>query len=659
MSEWIDFSVYTAFIAAIWGWLPSWGTRFTVARWLRDRNPEWVAAHPDVIAKVSDSPWFRRICRTWSVISVTVLLALQLELWAPAALAGAKWEALKDANAVLMFPGCVFLLGCGILFGRWVEKHVPVAPRRQATLERRHLSDFVPGWARTATYGAIVLHVAAWLAVAALQRYSTPDFWGRFAVNMAMPVIFFFVVQLGVNRRPGAMDRIIGPTYRRFEVRFAFGLQLIPPIGGAVRIYEEVAATTLTDVNRLMHLAIPFMIVTWTIWLARMSRHIPGDATPLGRRGMRVTGVVALAAVMTLSGSAVHAQDLAGAWQGTINPGKELRLVFVIANTEGGALRATMHSIDQGGQAIAATATLQGTTVRMGVAAINGTFEGRLSADATSIIGALSQGGGSLPLTLVRATRDTAWPIPGPPVPMAADAPITFEVATIKPSNPDTPMGKLFTVKGRQVLTINTTAVDLIAFAYGVHARQISGGPEWMRAEKYDVTGQPDAQGVPNERQLRGMVQKLLEDRFTLTIHRETKELGVYAITIGTGGPKLARNETNPDGLPSLLFRGLGVLPAVNASMADFAGVMQTAVLDRPVVDRTGLPGRYDFTLTWTADESQFAALGVRVPPPSGDPNAPPGLFTAIQEQLGLKLESTNAPVSVLVVDRVEKPSEN
>ena len=93
--------------------------------------------------------------------------------------------------------------------------------------------------------------------------------------------------------------------------------------------------------------------------------------------------------------------------------------------------------------------------------------------------------------------------------------------------------------------------------------------------------------------------------------------------------------------------------------MVDFAGLMQTAVLDRPVVDQTGLSGRFDFTLTWTPDESQFGGLGVKVPPPTDDPAAPPGLFTAIQEQVGLKLESTRAPVEVFVVDRVEKPSEN
>ena len=77
------------------------------------------------------------------------------------------------------------------------------------------------------------------------------------------------------------------------------------------------------------------------------------------------------------------------------------------------------------------------------------------------------------------------------------------------------------------------------------------------------------------------------------------------------------------------------------------------------MVDQTNLQGRFDFTLTWTPDESQFAGMGARVPPPTGDPAAPPGLFTAIQEQLGLRLESTKAPAEVLVIDRVDKPSEN
>jgi uncharacterized protein (TIGR03435 family) len=261
-------------------------------------------------------------------------------------------------------------------------------------------------------------------------------------------------------------------------------------------------------------------------------------------------------------------------------------------------------------------------------------------------------------MTLARATKETAWALPSPPKAMAADAPLVFEVATIKPSIPDAP-GKLFTVRGRDVMTINTTLSDLITFAYNVHTRQISGGPSWMDTEKFDVTGRPQADGQPNDRQLRGLVQNLLEDRFKLAVHRDKKELPAYVIVVGTNGPRLTRNDTNPNGLPSLLFKGLGMLPAVNASMSDFARVMQTAVLDRPVVDRTGIQGRYDFTLTWTPDDSQFRSMGVRVPPPSNDANAPPGLFTAIQEQLGLKLESTDAPVEVIVIDRVEKPSAN
>ena len=121
----------------------------------------------------------------------------------------------------------------------------------------------------------------------------------------------------------------------------------------------------------------------------------------------------------------------------------------------------------------------------------------------------------------------------------------------------------------------------------------------------------------------------------------------------------LTKSAGDPNGLPALIFRQLGVLPVQNATMGDFAGVMQSAVLDRPVVDQTGLTGRYDFTLRWTPDETQFAGMGIRVPPPTGDASAAPGLFTAIQEQLGLKFEATKAPVDVLVVDRAERPSDN
>ncbi len=223
-----------------------------------------------------------------------------------------------------------------------------------------------------------------------------------------------------------------------------------------------------------------------------------------------------------------------------------------------------------------------------------------MNADGNSITGTWTQGPKPLPLNLNRATTETAWVIPEPPAPpkpMAADANPVFEVATIKPSRPEA-QGKAFQVKGRQFFTFNTSLIDLITFAYGVHARQITGGPAWMESEKYDLAAQPEGEGQPNDRQWKTMFQKLLADRFQLGFHRDKKELSVYAIVVGKSGPKLTKSGGDPTGLPGLFFRGLGNLPARNATMADFAGVMQSAVLDRPVVDQTGLTGRKSSSLT-------------------------------------------------------------
>jgi uncharacterized protein (TIGR03435 family) len=118
-------------------------------------------------------------------------------------------------------------------------------------------------------------------------------------------------------------------------------------------------------------------------------------------------------------------------------------------------------------------------------------------------------------------------------------------------------------------------------------------------------------------------------------------------------------SQADPKSLPGLGFRALGAMNAQNATMADLASLFQTAVLDRPVVDQTGLNGHFDFQLNWTPDESQFSGMGVRVPPPSDKPDAPPGLAIALQDQLGLKLTATKTMVDVLVIDKVEKPSAN
>jgi uncharacterized protein (TIGR03435 family) len=361
--------------------------------------------------------------------------------------------------------------------------------------------------------------------------------------------------------------------------------------------------------------------------------------------------------------------DIVGTWQGTLHvaaaanhPEINLRIVNKITRGSDGKLAVSDYSIDQGGGEMkASSASFEDGVFKYAIQAIDGSYEGKMSADGKSIAGSWTQGPGPLPLLLERATPETAWTIPPPPVrlpPMSADANPSFEVATVKPSQPDRP-GKLFGVRGNHFTTINTTLTDLITFAYGVQQKQVVGQPDWMDKDKWDIEAQPDVPGAPNKQQVATMVQKLLADRFQLKFHKDTKELSAYILTIAKGGQKMTAGSTDPNQLPALFFRGLGVLTVQNATMQDFAGLMQTAVLDRPVVDQTALPGKWNFLLKWTPDESQFGGMGVKVPPPSDAADAPPPLFTAIQEQIGLKLEAGKAQVPVLVIDKVEKPSAN
>jgi hypothetical protein len=155
---------------------------------------------------------------------------------------------------------------------------------------------------------------------------------------------------------------------------------------------------------------------------------------------------------------------------------------------------------------------VDGSTVKMSIKMIGGTFEGKLSGDGKTIDGNWSQGPSPMALTLARATPETEWTIPAapPPVPaMAADADPSLEVATIKPSDPSR-QGKGFGFRGTHFMTFNTNMNDLIAFAYGLHSKQIIDAPPWFGTELYDIDGVPDAPGRPNLRQMGIMVQKLL-----------------------------------------------------------------------------------------------------------------------------------------------------
>jgi uncharacterized protein (TIGR03435 family) len=369
--------------------------------------------------------------------------------------------------------------------------------------------------------------------------------------------------------------------------------------------------------------------------------------------------IMALAALL---GSALQAQNITGNWQGTLQAGEQkVRIVFKIA-LENDKLTASLNTVDKPSAPIAATITQDGSTVKMTIPAANGKYEGKLSADGNSIVGTLTQGA-PLALNLVRATPETAWEIPElppPPKRMALDANPAFEVATIRPSDPARPE-QIITLNGAEVITTNVTVHDLINLAYWLHPKQLTGGPAWTESDKFDMAGKPDAPGQPNVDQMKVMIQKLLADRFRLKFHFEKRDLPAYAITIAKTGAKLIKSQDDPKGIPSWGFRrtpaGMTMIFR-NSPMSQFTAVLQNS-MDKPVVDQTGLSGRYDFTLNFTPDPGQAALLG-GPPAPAGDnPDAAPGLFAAFQQQLGLKLESTKAPVEVMVIDKVEKPSEN
>ena len=247
---------------------------------------------------------------------------------------------------------------------------------------------------------------------------------------------------------------------------------------------------------------------------------------------------------------------------------------------------------------------------------------------------------------------------------MPDDADPTFDVATIKPNDSGAPNMLMLRFGGNDFETRNSSLVDLIAFAYNVQARQITGGPEWMSRERYDIKARPDIEGVPNPTQVRSLVRKLLADRFKLTFHRDKKEMPAYVLTVVKTGSKLKRTEFNGPGMGfGLVPKLTGItLPVRNGTMSDFAGVLQSMVLDRPVVNDTGLIDKYDFALTFMPDDSQFnghpPVLNGQAPKQDA-PDAAASLFEAIQQQLGLKLEAQKTAVDVIAIDHVEKPSAN
>jgi uncharacterized protein (TIGR03435 family) len=229
---------------------------------------------------------------------------------------------------------------------------------------------------------------------------------------------------------------------------------------------------------------------------------------------------------------------------------------------------------------------------------------------------------------------------------------LAFEVATIKPNGSGGGGSSTDSTNGLLRIT-NQTLRNFIQYAYNVRDFQISGGPSWMGSDRYDIAAKPESPA--HDQQIKQMLQTLLSDRFQLRFHRETREGAGFALVVGKNGPRLQpARESNSSGITSgrNSSTGLLTLSGKRASLDEIAANL-AARLERPVFNKTGLAGKFDFELSWVQD---LTPSGAGVPSPSA---SGPSLVTAVQEQLGLRLESQKGPVDILVIDQVSRPREN
>lgn len=266
-----------------------------------------------------------------------------------------------------------------------------------------------------------------------------------------------------------------------------------------------------------------------------------------------------------------------------------------------------------------------------------------------------------------------------------------FEVASIKPTDPGNHRVAIVGQPGGRLIVTGARLNALISFAYAVRDFQILGGPNWMTTDRWDIdaraeegtVGPPVGPPDPNRPNPLGIrMQSLLEDRFLLKMRHDTREMPVFELTVAKGGPrvKLSVDQSPfkppepgtaappptqpgapmPRGGMSIMLGG-GELHATAVPVSNLAGAL-SQIVGRTVIDKTDLKGLYDIELKWTPDVGQAVgppgALPPGVLPPPIDPTGP-SLITALQEQLGLKLESARGPVEVLIVDSVSRPTEN
>jgi uncharacterized protein (TIGR03435 family) len=256
----------------------------------------------------------------------------------------------------------------------------------------------------------------------------------------------------------------------------------------------------------------------------------------------------------------------------------------------------------------------------------------------------------------------------------AGPAKPSFEIASVKPSV-DSDVRTFGPRPGGRFIAVKCTLKTVIALAYNVREDMVTGGPGWVAADRWNIEAKAEEGIIPAgewpdparpDHPLTLMLQSLLEDRFHVKVRRETKEAPVYELVVAKGGPKLKStagaervDRTVPRGMMRL-NPGLGYLAGNGIPVVKLAGILaEPGVLGHPVIDQTQLTGSYDFVLEWAPDPNLT----------SSSPDAPqltpaaaasrPSIFSALKEQLGLKVESTKGPVAAAVVEHAEKPGAN
>jgi uncharacterized protein (TIGR03435 family) len=215
-----------------------------------------------------------------------------------------------------------------------------------------------------------------------------------------------------------------------------------------------------------------------------------------------------------------------------------------------------------------------------------------------------------------------------------------FEVAWVKVSATGSTNSGGVRISNGRVTVDNETLKRCIYNAYGVGPNQVVGGPDWLSTDRFYIEAKPE-KPVKDDSVVMGMLQALLAERFKLVVHRETRTISAYVLEVAKNGPKLEKG----DGGQSETGNARGRIQAMNSSMDHFAEVLSRQ-MDLPILNRTGLEGVFNLKLEWNPRITDPAAEG-------------PSVFTAVQEQLGLRLRAQKTPVEMIVVDHAERPSEN